>query len=161
MIKMKKGGLAILTTLTGLIVGAICVGNKMNRIVEEKEINSEKFRIMYQMMERWMRIKQSNESLDKYFKIYGYKKIAIYGMGDIGKLLLNEIQDSDVQIEFGIDKNNKVSAEIEIFKPEDDLPEVDAIIVTAIAYFDEIEKILSKKMTCPIISLEDIVYEME
>ena len=40
------------------------------------------------------------------------------------------------------------------------LEKVDAIVVTAIAYFDDINDNLSSKTDCPIISLEDIIYEM-
>jgi hypothetical protein len=37
---------------------------------------------------------------------------------------------------------------------------VDAIVVTAITFFDEIEEKLSEKIDCPIISLDDILYEV-
>ena len=43
---------------------------------------------------------------------------------------------------------------------DDDLEEVDAVVVTAITFFDEIEEKLSQKIDCPIISLEDILYEI-
>ncbi len=36
---------------------------------------------------------------------------------------------------------------------------VDAIVVTAITFYDEIKEELSRKIDCPIISLEDILYE--
>lgn len=154
---MKK---AVFAGVLGIGIGASVVGTQMNKIVGEREKNSEKFRIMYQMMERWMRIKQNGESLEKYFVSYGYKNIAIYGMAEIGKLLLSELKDSSIQVQFGIDKNKNATDIIPMYGPEEDLPAADAIIVTAIAYFDEIEKMLSEKNHCPIISLEDIVYEV-
>ena len=40
------------------------------------------------------------------------------------------------------------------------LAEADAVIVTAIYNFDEIEEKLSDLIDCPIISLEDIIYEI-
>ena len=43
---------------------------------------------------------------------------------------------------------------------EDDLKPVDAVVVTAITFFNEIEEQLSQKMKCPIISLEEILYEV-
>ena len=43
---------------------------------------------------------------------------------------------------------------------DDLLEEVDAVIVTAISFIDEIESTLSTKISCPIISLEDILYDM-
>ena len=43
---------------------------------------------------------------------------------------------------------------------QDQLTEVDAVVVTPIVFFNEIEKELSEKLDCPIISLEDILYEI-
>ena len=40
------------------------------------------------------------------------------------------------------------------------LEAVDAVIVTPIFFMDEIEEMLSGKMDCPIVSLEDILYEI-
>lgn len=45
-----------------------------------------------------------------------------------------------------------------MLKPDDTLPDVDAIIVTAFFFFDEIEQELEDKIDCPIISIEDVVY---
>ena len=49
---------------------------------------------------------------------------------------------------------------MEVVSPEDGLREVDAVIVTSIFFMDEIEKALSVKLSCPVISLEDILYEL-
>ena len=49
---------------------------------------------------------------------------------------------------------------MDVVTPEDFLEEVDVIVVTAIHYFDEIESMLGEKVDYPIISLEDIIYEI-
>ena len=51
-----------------------------------------------------------------------------------------------------------IYASFEVLKPDDTLPDVDAIIVTAFFFFDEIEQELEDKIDCPIISIEDVVY---
>lgn len=43
---------------------------------------------------------------------------------------------------------------------EDELQDVDAILITEITFFDEIEEKLSEKTDCSIIYLEDILYEV-
>lgn len=64
-------------------------------------------------------------------------------------------------MEYGIDKNaDSIYADIDVLTVEDDLESVDVVVVTAITFFDEIEEKLSEKMDCPIISLEDILYEI-
>lgn len=158
---MKNFLLSGLSAIAGFGAGTFLTGTKMNEVIVEKQTNEEKFRIMYQMMERWMRIKQNEGSLSSYFDSYNYKKIAIYGMGDIGRLLINELSASEIKVIYGIDKNSGTANEkLDIYSPDAELPEVDAVVVTAIAYFDDIEAMLSQKMNCPIISLEDIVYEV-
>ena len=81
-------------------------------------------------------------------------------MGDIGKLLLEELSGSTINVKYGIDRKATGEGEVVVVNPDDKLEKVDAIVVTAIAYFDEIEEMLSEKVNCPIISLEDIVYEL-
>ena len=44
---------------------------------------------------------------------------------------------------------------------EENLPEVDAIVVTPVYYFGEIQGSLSGKTEVPIISIEDIINVME
>lgn len=158
---MNKLLLSGISAIAGFGVGTVLIGNKMNDVIVDKQASEEKFRIMYKMMERWMYIKQNGEGLDLYFKSYGYKNIAVYGMGDIGKILVNELRDSDIHVAYGIDRNPVTFDEkIEIYSPDEELQKVDAVVVTAIAYFDDIESKLSQKMDCPIISLEDIIYEV-
>ena len=44
--------------------------------------------------------------------------------------------------------------------PNPNLEEVDVIIVTAIHYYDEIEREMSEYVDCPIVSLEDVIYDL-
>lgn len=93
-----------------------------------------------------------------FFEDNGYKSIAIYGMSYLGERLMDELKDSGIEVRYAIDRNaENIYAGVEVKKPEDDLEEVDAVIVTAVFFFDEIEEQLEKILDCPIISLEDIV----
>ena len=82
-------------------------------------------------------------------------------MSYAGETLINELKDSSVTIAYGIDKNaDSIYADVDIVSMDDNLETVDAVVVTAITFFDEIEEQLSAKMDCPILSLEDILYEI-
>ena len=82
-------------------------------------------------------------------------------MSYAGETFADELQGSDVKIKYGIDKKaDTIYAEFDVISPDEELEEVDAIVVTSITFFDEIEELLSKKVDCPIISLEDILYEV-
>ena len=82
-------------------------------------------------------------------------------MSYAGEALLDELKDSKVKVVYGIDQNaDSIYTDVDIVSADDDLEDVDAIVVTAITFFDEIEDKLSNKVSCPIISLEDILYEV-
>ena len=64
-------------------------------------------------------------------------------------------------MQYGIDKNaDNIYMDVNIVTMEDELKPVDAIVVTPIFFFDDIEEELSQKIDCPIISLEDVLYEV-
>lgn len=91
----------------------------------------------------------------------GYRVVAIYGMNYVGEILWKDLEYSDVKVKYAIDRNAKyIRTDVTVLNPEDELPEVDLVIVTAIAYFDEIKDKLNEKMLCPVISLENILSKM-
>ena len=158
---MKRVVLAILSALTGGALGAAAVGKAANEKLQVIRSYRDKHLALFLMMNEWVKIKQEGKNLSSYFEKNGYKKIAIYGMSYAGETLASELAGSNVQVAYGIDRNaNSVYADFAILSVEDELEEVDAIVVTAITFFDEIEDKLSEKVECPIISLEDVLYEM-
>ena len=82
-------------------------------------------------------------------------------MGYAGETLIDELKNTNTNVRYGIDKNaDSLYSEVDIVTMEDELENVDAIVVTAITFFDEIAEKLEEKVDCPIISLEDILYEV-
>lgn len=82
-------------------------------------------------------------------------------MNYVGETLLSEMAGSEVTVKYGIDKNaERIYQDIDVVLPDDALDDVDAVIVTAVTFFDEIEETLSQKVNCPILSLEDILCEI-
>ena len=158
---MKKGIISIISALLGGIVGAGVVGKSMMEKENSIQTMSDKHFSLFLMMNQWVKVKQEGKSLAEYFKKEGYKNIAIYGMSYAGETLLEELKDTDIHVAYGIDKGaESIYAEIKIVSPDDNLQEVDVIVVTAITFFEDIEEKLSKKVNCPIVSLEDILYEL-
>ena len=106
-------------------------------------------------------MKQEGKSLVAFFEQNDYKTVAIYGMKELGERLYDELKDTGIEVKYMIDKNaDTIYADVDVVEPEDTLEEVDVIVVTAIHYFDEIEEALAEKIDCPVISLEDIVFEL-
>lgn len=158
---MKKGMVSILSMMVGGMLGAGTVGKVAEKNITKTKDMSEKHLALFLMMNQWVKVKQQGKDLASFFEKNGYYRIAIYGMSYAGETLLEELKGSPIQVAYGIDKRgDSVYADIDIVTLEDTLEEVDAVVVTAITFFDEIEEKLSEKVDCPIISLEDILYDM-
>lgn len=114
----------------------------------------------FRLLDRWLEIRNKGKSLGKYFEDNSICCIAIYGLGAIGKRLYEECRREQVEVRYGIDRN---AADIqvdglEIRTLDQALPEVDAVIVTPVAFY-EIQKELYRKMgrDIDIIFIEDVV----
>lgn len=158
---MKKSGIAILSMVTGAAAAAGTMGKiQSNKLAKEQKM-SDKHLALFLMMNQWVKVKQKGKKLSSYFEERGYTKIAVYGMSYAGETLVDELKNTKVEVAYGIDKrSNSLYADIDIISMEDVMQPVDAVVVTAITFFDEIEEMLSDKLQCPVISLEDILYEV-
>lgn len=159
---MKKGLVALIGGSIGTAIGATVVGKFNKDVIEDKDKKIDKFKSYYNMLNQWLILKQEGKSIEKYFIDNGYKTIAVYGMGEMGNRLYDELKNSTVvEIKYAIDKNAAGTySELDVIDVDDEMNEVDAIIVSAIFAFDEIEEELREKINCPIISLEDVVYDV-
>lgn len=156
---MKKGAISVFSAFVGALAGAGAVGKAERDKRKKAEKLSGKFLAMFHMMNQWVKVKQEGKNLSSFFEKNNYRKVAIYGMSHIGETLLEELRGTEIEVAYGIDKRVLSShADIKIVLPEELPGRVDAIVVTAIDFFDEIEEMLREKVECPIISIEDIVF---
>ncbi len=158
---MKKGVMSAISMLMGATAGAGVVGKVQGDKLKITKDMSAKHLKLFLMMNQWVKVKQEGKNLSTYFENKGYKRIAIYGMSYAGETLVDELKDTGIEVVYGIDQNaDSIFADIDIVTMDDTLEEVDAVVVTAITFFGEIEEKLSGKLNCSIISLEDILYEV-
>lgn len=158
---MKKGIVAMFSGLLGATVGAVVAGNVQGKTIEKKSEKVDKFKAYYNLLNQWLSLRQEGKTLEKYFADNNIKTIAIYGMGELGNRLFDELKNSTVTVKYAIDKNAESTySEIEVIDPENDFEPVDAIIVTAVFAYDKIEEMLREKTDIQILSLEDVVYEV-
>ena len=109
----------------------------------------------------WALLEEKNVGIDEWFVKHNIGRIAIYGYGYVGRHFLHEIELAGMRVEFIVDKNEKVrNRDISVFHTTEGLPIVDLIVVTAVAYYQEIKDELEKKTTAKIISLEEILYSL-
>lgn len=84
--------------------------------------------------------------------------MAIYGIGMLGKHLLKELIHSSVEIKCMIDRNNiQEEFDIPILNISQQIPQVEAIIVTPSYDFKNIKMILENKGFNNIICIEELL----
>lgn len=158
---MKKGIISILSSVGGAAIGMGATVYLTNKSKKQQNSYIERYRTYYDMLNQWIILKTEGRSLEEYFKNNNYNKIAIYGMGEIGCRLYEELKETNIEVKYCIDKNlDGVYSELDVFSLEDDLEEVDVIVVSPVYDFEEIEKTISETVGYSVISLEHIIYEM-
>lgn len=121
---------------------------------------SMRYRKIYCCMDRWMQLWERDIKLSEYLNKKGIHTVAVYGIGILGKHFICEMEHSQIEIKYLIDRNVKKPCwEYPILNPADELEAVDAIVVTAINDFEEIYEALNEKVKTHILSLEELVYE--
>lgn len=133
---------------------------QQNSIIRWKK-QAKKKAEQYLLMNQWIKLKQEGKNLESYFVKNHYKRIAVVGLGHIGKRLLKELKDSEIQVIYAIERKNKnINSDIKVVPLAARIPNVDAVVVTVIEGFDDVSEILAKKMKCPVIAIEDILNEI-
>jgi len=157
----KTGITGALAALAGALAGAFGVMKKAEKSINRSQNTADKNLGLFLMMEQWVMVKQEGKNLASYFEAEGYQKIAVYGMNSVAGTLVRELQGSAVEIAYGIDRRTDAQCTgLDIVSPDHTLEAVDAVVVTAISFYDEIAENLSTKVNCPVISLEDLLYEV-
>ena len=129
--------------------------------VHSIEEDDAKFHEFYFLLLNWIHIKNCGKEIGDYLKEYGYATIAVYGLKEIGRELIFELRKAGIDVMCAIDKDaNTEDRSVMVVKPSEDIPKVDLVIVTAIYYYDEIKEQLEKKVNCPILSFDDLVWDI-
>ncbi len=119
---------------------------------------AERYKSIMKLLNQWLNIKEEGKSLTDYFIYKGYKYIAVYGIGMLGKHLITETRNSNIHIMYGIDKKKEqLNYPFPIYDLNDELLNVDVIVVTVVYEFDVICSSLRKKFNGAIISLAEVM----
>lgn len=166
---MKFKNIVIGLIIAGASAGiATYITNKANEYEITKIKNSrDKFKSYYDVLTEWFKQEKKGNEISKFFADKKYNKIAVYGAGTLGNLFYSAMgkEESKIQCfieETGLEIKNYIgNTDLKIMENEIDFSGVDVVLVSAITYYGSIKKaLLEKGCTCPIISLEDVVYEI-
>lgn len=121
--------------------------------------------MLYQVTSKWLELNSNGWSIAKYLDNSSYKKIAIYGYGNLGRNLLVQLLHTDIEIVEIIDKKkeeclNNNGVIIPIIKPDNYKNNIDAIINTTV-FDNEIirEELLSNVRMLSLIDIINYTYK--
>lgn len=151
---------AVMGAVVGLAVGEKTIGKARKQEMRRLEEDDIKFHEFYAILLQWVHMHNEGKTIGAYLQRCGYRTVAIYGMKEFGEELLYELKDSEVEVKYAIDRNaDDLYVAADVYRPDEKLESVDAVIVTAVHWFDDIEKEMKEKLGCPVLSLEDVVYD--
>ena len=155
---MKRLITDFVSVIVGFTIGVILSGSFFEkiRITETERANRNGY--IFRTACKWLRARQRGLLIIDRLAERGIKKIAIYGVGELGRCLIEELRESDIKIQYLIDKNmQKDNGEYTFYRPKDILPEVQAVIVTPVYQYGEIVRELKYSEDTQIISLEELI----
>lgn len=129
----------------------------IEEIIEYKK-DLKKYKAFISIFDHWLEVERLNKfNFKTFFKKNGVATIAVYGMSMMGKQLIQQLLEEEISPLYGIDRYiGQLGENLEIFRPEDELPDVDAIIVTTYDN-DGIIRMLKNKTNSKIFKLEDLI----
>lgn len=123
---------------------------------------SNKSALMFSVALKWLEIRQKGHSLDEYFVHNNIHVIAIYGIGELGRRLYDELENTDIEIETLIDRNpNGMEKVLKFSQLNEEKLDVDAIVVTVISSEDQIIEEIKAYGYENVIGLSEIINSFE
>lgn len=137
------------------------VSKSKESLLQGRLMNSDKHLRLFLLMNQWLQIKQQGKEISSFFSKNGYKNIAVYGMSYVGERLIDELKNSGINVTYTIDRRaERLKSAIPMYSVEDELPEADVIVVTAVFFFEDIKEQLEVKTDIPVISMEDVLFDL-
>ena len=135
--------------------------NKQRKERQELIAEADLLRRQNSIYAKWIARKQKdNNGISEYLLQNGYHTVAVYGLGQIGKMLIRELSGTEIEVKYAIDRNaEKILSDITVYSLEDKFETVDLIIVTIPNGFHRIKETLRNRTSIEIRSIEDIICE--
>lgn len=152
---VKNAKKEIKRTIRG--IGTAVTSNKENDEIKRLLYENKKYVAFIEMLDKWLSLERDRKlSFSKYFEQMSINTVAIYGMARMGKQLYAQLNSEKIKVCFGIDRYVGQHGSMKIIRPEEDYPDVGAIIITTYD-LDEIVKLISSKSAAVIITLGEIL----
>lgn len=128
-----------------------------------KIFENKRYKKKLDLMCQWMKLKIRGISLMEFFRDRGIRSIAIYGMGEIGQLMYDELAvEDEALIRYAIDQSCVRYVEsLPTHCLNRGLPKVDAIVITPVLITNQLEEQIYETLgECVTFVFEELLYEL-
>lgn len=150
--------------INSILAGSVLtsIGFIIGRYFEpHNEVKVDKYKSYYNMLCKWLEMEKEGKNAATLLKELGYVNIAVYGMGNIGKRLVESLKGTDVKVVCGVDSYSTNDENgIRVYDKDEQLPDVDAVIVTVPFAYETIKHDLGGRISVPVLSFEHILFEV-
>lgn len=145
----------IIVALLIFILGIVCADYWVSKIVKKQLLSEKKFQMYYNIFNRWLFLRQNGFSIVEILLEKNFNNVIVYGMREFGERLLFDLEEAGIHVVCVIDQNKEnICCEKKVISLDELIPKSDAIIVTPVWDYNQIENTLKKRVNCAIISLE-------
>jgi len=162
---MKKNNICIFAALSAAGV-SLYVARRTHCRLKDSQAQKDRYAAYYQIASQWVQNLLAGRNIGAYFQKRNIQSIAVYGLGSLASLFLQNLESSNVEVAFIIDKNHGAGHHgsvpvLESFQDGADI-QADAIVVTPVYDFQAIrQELQSQGAVVPILSIEDVICDCE
>ena len=155
------------TFFSGLISG-ILIRDAVSESKEKKEIEfHDRFLDGFDILNKWMYMKQHGYELGEFLSNQGISKIAVYGECELCDRIIDELDGSDVHIKMVLDKSGiqLVGYDIPCYSLEDagnkfeleELNDLDMVVVALVNYFVPVYRDINDISNVKVKSIKEVI----
>lgn len=113
---------------------------------------------MLGLYNKWLYLRNNNVKISSSSYFDKVNNVSIYGYGEVGKRLVEELENEGKVIRFIVDSNAYFHyADYDFYTINEDFPETELMIVTDIGAYESLLPTLNKKTNTMIVSFEDVI----
>lgn len=135
---------------------------EFDRAVNRQMAELSKFKYFNVLNSRWLHNIMRGRRIEDYLLRNNFRRVAVYGLGELGRLVCEELKNSEVEVQYIIDRNEKKQYEgIEVVRLSEKMAPVDGIIVTVGEGYGNIEDSIKRVVDYTVLPLEKILFDNE
>ncbi len=128
------------------------------RDIASDELQIEKYRKYWQLFDRWMTAMEKKIDVASYFVEKNMHNIAVYGIGMMGQHFISQMEESEVEVSYGLDAKAKMIHEsTPVYALADGLPHVDCVVICVTYDQMWIKERIEEYVEAPIITIDEVI----